>query len=62
MSRGVAAKGIASLVPIDDNAGDAPGGMVTESGGGSAGKAGRPGKRGTDHRGGFLDEGDRRAV
>jgi hypothetical protein len=32
LARGARSKGIASLVPIDDNAGDAPGGMVTESG------------------------------
>jgi hypothetical protein len=49
-------KGIASPGPIDDNAGDALGGIVTDLGAGRAGKAGLPVERGVDHLGGFPRE------
>ncbi|MBL8375551.1 hypothetical protein [Accumulibacter sp.] len=49
-------KGIASPGPIDDNAGDALGSVVTDLGAARAGKAWLPVESGVDHLGGFLRE------
>ena len=49
-------KGIASPGPIDDNAGDALGGIATDLGAGRAGKAWLPVESGVDHLGGFPRE------
>ena len=53
---GFGPKGIAPLGPIDDNAGDACGGVVADVGVGRVGRAWLPVEGGADHVGALINE------
>ncbi len=59
---GFGAKGIASLGPIDDNAGDAFGGVATDVAVRGVGDAGLPVESGADHPGCSSAKGEKAAV